>query len=245
MNDKTATTIPADVETLRVKINNKTSVYIKSIDADVPLAKPVYAMNWFNTKRPWLYDLYNKAAIGSVTKVGGKPFFKGRVVDVLLGNDPERRDVLLIVNYPSAKHFMRMLEITWFKLVSILRLLSVDQFTFGFTRRTDSATVSADSDKSKVYAIHHYRAAEDLTAKLEALVAQSNAEVYYAGQMSSLLYSGDNQQATQQVPCLMSGLLVLRAEHGDQIRDLVQCADYQAVIAQSESSFIATLKRTV
>lgn len=243
MNEKAPATNPADVETLRVKINDKTSVYIKSADKDVPLASPVYAVNWFNTRRLWLYNTYNMAAVGTVTKVGGKAIFKGSVIDVLLGDDAERRDMLLIVNYPSANQFMRMLESTWFKLVSILRLLSVEEFTFGFTRRTDAATVSADNDKSKAYAIHHYRAAEDLTARLEALVQQEPVEVYFAGRTSSLLYSGDSQQATQQVPCLMHGLLILRAADSEQIARLVHSDAYQAVVAQTESSFVATLDR--
>lgn len=245
MNEKTTATIPADVETLQVKINNKTSVYIKSTDNGVPLTAPVYAINWFDTKRLWLYNIYNMLAKGSVIKVGGKPFFKGYITDVLLGDESGRRDVLLIVNYQSARHFMRMLESTWFKLISIVRLVSVEKFNFGFTRRTDSGTVSADNDKNKVYAIHHYRAAEDLTARLEALVEAENAEVYYAGRISALLYSGDSLQAKQQVPCLMNGVLILRADKREQIEHLINSDAYQAVVAQTESSFIATLDRTL
>lgn len=245
MNEITPATAPVDVETLQVKINDKTSVYIKAIDKDVSLAAPVYAINWFNTRRLWLYNLYNIAAAGTAIRAGGRPLFKGRIIDVLLGDDEERREMLLIVSYPSVRHFMGMLESTWFKLVSVLRLLSVDKFTFGFTQRMSSGVETRDNNKHKVYAIHHYRAAEDLTHKLEALLESEKVEIYYAGKTSALLYSGDSQQATQQVPFLMSGLLLLRAENADQIRRLVLGDVYQAVVAQTESSFIATLDRTL
>jgi hypothetical protein len=242
MNQKSEST-STDSARVQAKITRKISVYIQSLDPSVPLTEPVYAINWFNTKRLWLYNFYNLLAAVSVKNVGGKLFFKGSVEEVLVGHDSQRRDVLLIVHYPGPRHFLTLLESTYFKLVSIFRLISVKKFTFGFMQRTDSRTVTADNNKGKVYAIHHYQAEKGITDMLEKIIQKHSGEVYFAGQISSLLYSRDNQKPEEQVPCLMTGLLLFRADTREQIDDLINNSDYQVIVQQTTSSFIATLER--
>jgi uncharacterized protein (DUF1330 family) len=203
----------------------------------------VYAINWFNTNRLWLYNFYNLLASVSVKKVGGKAFFKGRVQEVLAGDDSLGREVLLIVHYPGTEQFIHMLENTYFKLVSMLRLLAVKQFSFGFTQRTDSGTETADCEQNKTYAIHHYRATEDLTSRLAEIIQEHHGEVCYAGRISALLYSGDQQQTKEQVPCLMNGLVLLRAESHEQIKKIIAHDRYQTISRQCDSSFVAILNR--
>ena len=99
--------------------------------------EPVYAINWFNTRSALVYDFYNFLAVRSVRKIGGGPFIKCKLEKTLIDDDTLRRDVLLIVKYPSLVNFRRMLESTMFQLVSLLRTAAVSDFTFGFTKRQD------------------------------------------------------------------------------------------------------------
>ncbi len=233
----------SNAELLGAKIMGTTSVYIQSVDRNVPLSLPVYAINWFNTNWLWLYNFYNLLALHSLKKVGGKAYFKGRVIDVLQGDITLQREMLLIVWYPGADHFIRMMESTYFKLVSIFRILSVKNFTFGFTQRKDSQKAVVNAEKNKFYAIHHYRAENDLLRRLEDIIQEQDIEIYFAGRISSLLFSGDNLQPTEQIPCLMTNLLVLRADSLEQLKNLVQLDDYQVAIKETESTFIAILDR--
>ena len=99
--------------------------------------EPVYAINWFNTRSALVYDFYNFLAVRSVRKIGGKPFIKCKIDRSLTGDETLRRDVLLIVKYPSLKSFRSMMENTYFQIVSMLRNAAVSNFTFGFTKRQD------------------------------------------------------------------------------------------------------------
>lgn len=232
-----------DGEMLRARISAKHSLYVKSVDAGIGLEEPVFAVNWFNTKTLWLYNLYNLLASVSVKKVGGKALFKGRTQKVLYGDETLRRDVLLIVNYPGVGHFLRMMKSRYFLFVSTLRMLAVRQFSFGFTHRTETRDTPVDDPENRVYAVHHYCGPTGIGLRLEAVIRAHNLEVCYAGRISSLLYTGDDRQAKQQVPCLMDGVLLLGASSDLEIQLLMQEASYQSLIAETETSFIATLER--
>jgi len=120
---------------VRGKFSNNVDVFIRSVHSDANLDESFYAINWFSTKMEWLYHFYNFLAVRSVLKVGGKPFFKAKVTETLVDDNRGRRDLLLIVNYPNGKKFISLMESTYFKMVSIFRILSVKRFTFGLTIR--------------------------------------------------------------------------------------------------------------
>ncbi|MGB3466962.1 MAG: hypothetical protein WBA74_16905, partial [Cyclobacteriaceae bacterium] len=50
----------------KISLTSKNSVYQPND------TMPVYAINWFNTKRKWLYRFYNLLALRSVLSVGAK-----------------------------------------------------------------------------------------------------------------------------------------------------------------------------
>jgi hypothetical protein len=239
-------------ETVEARITSKIRVFIQSKNNDVTLNQPVYAINWLDTRMLWIYELYNWLAGPAVKKINGKPFFKGRVSKVLYGQEEYRRDVLLIVYYPSASAFKHMLENGFFQIVSLLRILAVKEFTFGFSRRVDDAavdTVTADSQEpfptDKVYAIHHYRAEQDITKALAEVIDRQGVNIYFSSRMSAYLFSGDLQGPAKQVPCLMDGVVLLQADSQLQLEDAVRQEKYQALIRQTDSSFISGLNRVL
>ena len=225
---------------------------IKQAKKDVRLDRPIYAINWFDTRMKWMYDFYNLIAAKSVFKIGGKVFFKGQVIKKLLGSMEDSRNMLLIVNYPSGIRFLDLMKDKFFILVSVLRELAVKDFSFGFTERLDSKeplpTKRSDFDKSKAYAMHHFRSDNPLSEFLPRLheIAAANAiKIHYAGQISSKLFSQNNQGKERQVPCLMDGILLYKAGHDEQLETLISGKKYQQEIAKLDSSYIALLKRTM
>lgn len=243
MNVDTSQVTEPDHEDLQAKISRSSSVFIQSIDHDVPLNQPVYAINWFNTRLQWLYDFYNLLGASAVNKVDGKPFLKGRVKNILYGSEQFRRDVLLIVNYPGANAFKQMLESTYFQFVSLLRLIAVKDFNFGFSRQTGAAKNRTPARQNKVYAIHHYRGETDIAENISNVTAEMGVEIYFSARMTSLLFMGDHSRAKVQVPCMMDGVVVLQADTDQQLADTIALDDYKTVIQQTQSSFIATLER--
>lgn len=225
---------------------------IKQIKKDVNLDHPVYAVNWFDTRMKWMYDFYNLLVAQSVYKIGGKVFFKGQVVKKLAGSEKDSRNMLLIVNYPSGIRFMDLVKDKFFVLVSVLRELAVKDFSFGFTQRLDSQEplpeIKSNFDKSKAYAMHHFRTEKSLSEFLPRFneIAAANAvNLHYAGQIASLLFAQNKHGKETTVPCLMDGILLYEAKHNDFMHAMIAGKEYQEEIAKFDSSYIALLKRTM
>ena len=232
-----------NAEVIKARISQSMSVFICSVDEDYALSKPVYAINWFDTRLLWLYNFYNLLGAISVKKVGGKPLFKGCVKQVLHGDSPSRRDVLLLVRYPTGENFRQMLESRIFQLISMLRILAVKNFSFGFSRRTDSVKDYLNENTFSVFAVHHYQSKNDIVEQIRSIAYGFGVDIYFAGRITALLASGDASEANEDVPCLMDGALLLRAESENDITRLVVSDAYRQVVEQTSNSFIATMDR--
>ena len=228
--------------TLSAKITKKNFVYIDSIKGNLDIEKRVYAINWFSTKSLWLYNLYNTLANPMVEKSGGRGFLKGKVKNVLHGEQSDYRDVLLIVTYPNLNKFKKLVEMPLFLLVSLLRMLAVKEFTFGFTQRVDDKSVEEVPKTQDEYVVHHYKSQDSISKEVERLAKESSVEIYYMGEIFALLSSGDEEEKDQ-TPCLMDGIVVFKAQEMKTIENFVQGNDYQALISKTQSSFVATLER--
>ena len=162
--------MPSDTVSITANIMAKLKVHITALYPDFKQQQPVYALNWFDTRWLWLYNLYNLLAAGSVLNVNGFPLFKARVQNTLYGEPKARRDVLLIVRYPSIEQFKSMLQSRYFQLVSMIRGAAVKNFTFAFSTRTDASNVQETKQiqrisQSNAYAIHHYQKANSISAE--------------------------------------------------------------------------------
>lgn len=239
-----------DSKFLEIKIDKKISVFIQAVKNTVEFDRPVFAINWFNTRWLWLYNIYNFLALRSVVKVQGKPFFKGLTQEVLHGEKEFRRDVLLIVEYPSSNAFKSMVESTYFQVVSLLRIAAVKSFGFGFF--FPETTLNApDKDDDSVYCFHHFSVADqteiDRTLKqLKDIVNQSEFDVepIFEGGLGAHLYSG-NLKNKKQLPCLMDAAVVIKAKSNDALKQLIVQNDYQSLIQQTSHSFVAVVARVV
>ena len=230
---------------IRANVTKSTDVLIRGISPDINLTAPFYAINWFSTKREWLYNFYNLLAGRSVIKIGGKAFFKAKVSDTIVdetGNG--KRDLLLIVSYPGGLQFKSLMESTYFKLVSIFRVFSVRKFTFGFTHKIEAETTSQKSDNLH-YAIHYFKVSQGSTEtiqKIKELLPQ-HIVVKYAGNTIANLFKHEKDKEAEQVPNLMSGLVLLQAGKEEDLRNLFHSEAYKEILKQSGHNFIGLLNR--
>lgn len=231
-----------EAERISINITNRMQAAITSTDAGWPLSNPVYAVNWFDTKSLPIYNFYNFLATRSVRAVGGYPVFKGRVTGVLHGSNDDKRDVVLIVNYPSPQCFLDMLKSRYFMLVSVLRMLAVKRFTFSFTRPTSTPNSEHDASFEQIYLIHHFRG-DDISNNLFALSEKAGIRILYSGTLSARVSSGSANKTGQDINCLMDGIAILQAENDTVIDDLMASADYQAIIQKTSSSFVGRMDR--
>ena len=225
---------------------------IKSVKEDADFSRPVYAINWFNANPKWIYNLYNFLAARSVFKIGGKVFFKGEFIKTFQGKDEDSRDMLLIVNYPSGIKFLELVKNRYFQLVSIFRIMAVRKFSFGFTDRLDSEKALENTyskfDQSKAYAIIHFKATQllsEIFPQIKNIAESHDIKIHYAGQVSSLLYSGNRSGEETQVPCLFDGIILLEGDSYPRLEAMMVGPIYQELSAQFKSSYIALFKRTM
>ena len=229
---------------MRAKVTGKIDVLIRATQPDVNLDEPFFAINWFSTKVEWLYHLYNFLAVRSVRKINGVPFFKGKVTETILDNGKGRRDLILIVRYPSGKNFMALMQSTYFKMVSIFRILSVSKFTFGFTHKIESDDISTKEDEL-YYAIHHFKSdkkREEIFQQLQQILPAEIA-IKYGGHIIATLNSQKANKSVEQIPKLMDGVYIFQSPDETNLRDFLTSEVYQNFIGNLQSSHISLLNR--
>jgi len=227
---------------IRAKITGKSYVQIDRLDNTLSWSEPVHAINWFNTRFMPLYNFYNLVAARSVTRVGGKPIFKGRLTKHITGDNKDLRTVLLLVRYPSPVNFKNMAENLYFKVVSLLRAMAVQDFTFCLSRVTQTNSVPATLDATVSFAAHHFRGSTDTIDKVQVLADASSVKLDFASVKTHVLSSGGGKGTTA-IESLMDGLILLSAPDTAELESLFASVEYKHIIDQTESSFIGLFKR--
>ncbi|MEM7106131.1 MAG: hypothetical protein AAF502_23565 [Bacteroidota bacterium] len=228
---------------VKAKISSKRYIYIKSRDEKFSLDNNFYAINWFNTKFGWMYNLYGLLVGRLLLKSGGRLRFKGSITKVLKGDDQRKRDTLLIVKYPSGNVFKSIVEKKYFQIASLLRINSVDKFTFGFAAKNAITPDRPTRDTQRHYGIHHFKGNDSTLGLLQDPKLRDPVQIIFAGMIKANLFAGDEKEARFQVPCVMDGLIVYAAENEMTLNHFLESEVYQSVIETTESSFIGILKR--
>lgn len=228
-----ADTTHSNIEVHSAKLPGALKAYVFRDTSLLEDNETVYAINWFNTRSARVYDFYNWLAVRSVRKVGGEPFIKCKLERTLLDNDDLRRDVLLIVKYPSLQNFRGMLENTIFQLVSLLRTAAVSDFTFGFTKRQDKgADLPPHNSKAQtkpVIAVIQYSGEFD-SEKLRSLLDQhADIDLYYSGLIGGEIGTGKESEACTRVPCIISGIHVLKADTAQVLERFIENPGFQSL----------------
>ncbi len=234
---------------LAVKINSKTEVIISPASEVELQEKPLFAINWFNLKRPWLYNIYAKAAFPHVVKAGGKVLFKAVVEESLSSASKLDRKNLLIVGYPSPGAFLSMLTSKMFLLKSILRLKSVEDFIFGFTARKDNGDeprtrVTPFKGKNK-YMVHLFTSENktEISQLLPPAGSVQNLRVFYFGTTVARIGRRDVKGKITSGPFPIDGIIVWEAGEVSEFRQLLTTQPYQEFQKSNNTNGIYLVRR--
>ena len=227
---------------LTAKITKGTDVLIKSEGADSDLSSRLIAINWFDTKREWLYNLYNFLASRSVLQVGGKPLFKAKVIQDLEGSKGRRR-ILLIVTYPDGHAFKQLVESTYFKVVSLLRISSVDKFTFSFTQAISEPAFSSQAEDAH-FCIHHFSSETDISEVVnEVNTTVQDLSIEYAGSSFAYLYRKNSGEDAEKVPSIVKNILIYRSDNKESMINYLKSDTYKGLFQEGAFGYAGILKK--
>lgn len=227
---------------LKRNLTDKVSVEILPVDSEKDLHERVWAINWFNYKRKWLYTLYNRLAAKHVIQVGGRLLFKGHRQRTLFGEETLARHTLLIVTYPKVDNFLDMLTIKAFQLKSLLRLKAVKKFVFGFTRRVDTETVAGVGKKSGAYLVWHYQGPIDVDS-LRQLASKHNLQVFFYGKKIGQIKRSKQGKDDVIAPFFMDGIILLVADTSNAYEEFVADSDFIQLADGNKTNYVAIFDR--
>lgn len=208
------------------------------------LNSSLFAINWFDTKPAWVYHLYNLLASTRLKRIGGRAVFKGRVFKKLAGEDSLARQHLLIVNYPSANHFLNLVADKLFLMLSILRIVSVRNFSFVMQHRVDDGLEIARDQNS--FAVLHF--ASDDPACVARLL-ENDAETFglqlaFFGKQA-VTVSNQRRNEEQTMPFVTPNTVLLAGEQESQLADFFASPTFQEAMLPVGTYYAAALRRTV
>lgn len=234
---------------IETKTNQSTSLSILAHSVDIDLTSDLWAVNWFNTKRPWLYNIYTTLMSPLVGKVGGKLVFKGSFVKKLDGHEKDGRKTLLIVKYPSAADFIDLVSKKAVLFYSILRIMSVERFMFGFTHQLDTNEIKPQKTaKGSPCLVHHFRGEIDIQAtfnQLSSIAISNGVDLCYAGKKAATLKRSHNTEGSYEIPFTMDGILVFVAKDEANLQSFYATPDYQSFIASLDNSYAAIFSKSL
>lgn len=233
------------------QITRGTKIVLEPVEASVDLAKPFFAINWFNTRAMWLYNLYNVIAVRSVLKVGASLFFKGRITKTLVGSPDAARQMLLIVNYPSGKRFLDLLSDRFFQITSLLRMASVRDFSFVLNTRIDGpASIQQrpqEFETSQAWAVHIYSSSHDIEedlAFLKKVTERSQIGLHFASQRGALVNTEDKNGNRTAMTSVTDRVVILKGTATEQLATAIR-GPYTEFTDTIDNSYIGILTRTM
>lgn len=236
--------------TIAQKINATTTIKIAPLKSETSVTGPFYAINFFNTKVAWLYGFYNFLAARPARKAGAKAFIKIRQQKTLAGRPEDGREFLLLVHYARAQDFLDLMSDRVFQIFSILRILSVKDFSFVFSKRVDgpaSKTQTPISEgKKKTYALHHFSSEKSLEknlVKIRSLAKGAKASVYFASTSAAKIIVEEEGKPPRELPFITSNLVLFEADTAEDLESFLLAKAYRAFTATVDQSYIGLYSR--
>lgn len=231
------------------QITRNIRIHLDALREDVNSQKPLFAINWFNTRAMWLYNLYNLVAARSVFKIGGRPLIKGQITQTLTGEENQTRQVLLIVNYPNGERFLDLLSSRYFQVTSLLRMLAVRDFSFVLNHAVHSpeVTESESQPPGGAWAIHHYSSDQDAAEELltvQQMTKEAGVTLFFSSHPAFAVRSTDLQGRTTSQDAVTDRVIVLKANRDEVITDAVQ-GPYGKFVASVRNSYVGLFKRSL
>ncbi|WP_422359908.1 hypothetical protein [Reichenbachiella sp.] len=234
---------------ISAEIAHKTTASVISTNSDTRLDEALWAINWFDLKRGWLYGLYNRLAYQHVKAVGAYPIFKGQLEKVLVSNDRLQRDMLLVVRYPKAQSLLNMLSVKLFQVKSLLRTAAVKHFQFGFMKQqnqTEENPPALKYDGKLKFLVHMNE--EGNAQHIEQLIAYATSQEvfpYFIGSKSAIVGLQKGKERMKTINFLLSHVLIFSAFDNETLEAFVNSDPYQKLIQKNGSNFSGLYHRKI
>jgi len=240
-------------DSLSTRLTATQKIFIKPVVEHFDASADMFAINWFNLKRPWLYQLYGLIASKFVRKVGGRLYFKGNLLKKLAGPAEHERENLLIVCYPGARRFLDLISSKSFQLISVLRLAAVKGFCFGFTENIlEKSKSKGASDpkirKYQIYLVHHYQSdnnwLRENRQQLFTSARQHNIGVYFCGLTNAhIVREKSGQQESAEF--FIDGLLLFAAHSEVDVENFTMDDIYTTFKRNNSSNSLYLFSRSL
>lgn len=231
------------------ELGTKLKASIISAHPEARLDQPLWAINWFDLKRAWLYELYNQIVISHVRNIGAYPIFKGKLCKVILENERLKRDMLLIVKYPKASAFLALIANKLFQVKSILRTSSVKHFQLGFMEKLNSEDQKPSHSKytgKLKYLVHVCEGGtkSDIQSLLD-FAASLEVFPYFIGSKSALIGIQKEDKKLKTFDFILNHVLVFSSYDNEGLESFVETDLYQQFIHNNKSNFAGLYERKI
>lgn len=179
------------------------------------LPGPLDVINLISTARFEHYRWYGLLVLPVMTAVGGRVMWMGRFEQSLSGE--RQADKLLIVRYPSHRHFLAMTLNPYYLAINKLREAGVRRFEASFTHASQA---EAELHRRRLLVVVHFNspAGRDALGEVSEVMAGVGERVYATRAVAGLNFL-DPPAPTDPQP-LRFGELAMFAPARDDISDL-------------------------
>lgn len=174
-----------------------------AVRADVP--GPVDVVNLITTERFDRYRWYALLVLPVLTAVGGRVLWMARSERTLVGEPQAEK--LLLVRYPSHRHFLAMTVNPYYFAINRLREAGVRRFEASFTHA--SHTGGALHRRRRLVGVH-------FSGDLETIVEETGWELVYATRATAPLAILRGSRPTDPNPLTYEGLALFESEGPEQ-----------------------------
>lgn len=172
-------------------VGESNGLAVRAVHPAVDLDQHVWAINLLTRRPKWSYETYNVLAYRRVIKVNGRIFFKGSRVKQLDGASERDRELLLIVFYPGAMSFLRMVTHPIYRLVSWFRVWGTPDLALDFATRCDAYGTLPRFPRrwrgDQHYLLHHFCSEPGTIAhclpEIQALAEHNRLKISFAGEI--------------------------------------------------------------
>ncbi len=213
---------------------------------DIDLNSSLWAVNWFNPKSTTLYKLYTLLAGPLVLKVGGGLCFKGSFEELLYGPKELKRNMLLVVKYPSATKFLELASYKYFQVLSLLRTKAVRNFVFGFTKRSvaPQKKIKRLPKGSSSLVLLMTKEVSDKKEWMDTLARRAHElgiGILFAGDKAASLTRIESGKKEKTIPFFIEIVVILESDNRDKMRHFIDDPCFDTL--KAEDSFLAVLMK--
>lgn len=232
---------------LERQITRSTKIILSGASED--LSSPLFAINWFNTRWAWLYDFYNVLASRSLTGAGGVAMFKGRTEAILWGKPTLSRGHLLIVNYPRGEAFLNLLSGRYFQLISVIRMIAVQDFSFVMHRRLETPEVppvETSPSENVAYAVMHFQSDETSSEWMVRVKSVfEGVTIHFASERCVTVASMNSSREINEMPYVTENVVLLRAPDAATLKRLTSSKAFAELTLRLNNLYVASINRTI